>query len=127
MFTQLKYLIRGIGLNLDPQVSFFMTGSSRRRRRSATASFDDYREMALASGGQAIDVSKKQLPQATAIIRDTSTSALVRENKKKSKSQLISCSWNIVKQYYYYSIYFINTCSSFKHCILLHVTTTKTF
>uniref|UniRef100_A0A3P8VXE8 von Willebrand factor A domain-containing protein 7-like n=2 Tax=Cynoglossus semilaevis TaxID=244447 RepID=A0A3P8VXE8_CYNSE len=58
-------------------VSFFMTGSSRRRRRSATASFDDYREMALASGGQAIDVSKKQLPQATAIIRDTSTSALV--------------------------------------------------
>ncbi|RVE75670.1 hypothetical protein OJAV_G00001080 [Oryzias javanicus] len=59
-------------------VSFFMTGSSRRRRRSLrAASFEDYKDLALASGGQAIQVSKAQLPQATDIILDTSTSALV--------------------------------------------------
>nr|XP_020451861.1 von Willebrand factor A domain-containing protein 7-like [Monopterus albus] len=59
-------------------VSFFMTGASRRRRRSLRApSFEDYRDLALASGGQAIRVSKKQLPEATDIILDTSTSALV--------------------------------------------------
>ncbi|KAI3352264.1 hypothetical protein L3Q82_005241 [Scortum barcoo] len=61
------------------KVSFLMTGPlSRRRRRSLrAASFDDYKELALASGGQAIHVSKAQLPQATDIILDTSTSALV--------------------------------------------------
>ncbi|CAN9509884.1 unnamed protein product [Ophioblennius macclurei] len=59
-------------------VSFFMTGSTKRRRRSVSkASFNDYKDLALASGGQAIQVSKKQLPQATAVILDTSTSALV--------------------------------------------------
>lgn len=36
--------------------------------------------MALASGGQAIEVSKKQLPGATGIISDTATSALVGLN-----------------------------------------------
>ncbi|XP_051241398.1 von Willebrand factor A domain-containing protein 7-like [Dicentrarchus labrax] len=59
-------------------VSFFMTGASRRRRRSLRApSFEDYKDLALASGGQAIQVSKSQLPQATDVILDTSTSALV--------------------------------------------------
>ncbi|MEQ2220586.1 hypothetical protein ILYODFUR_006881 [Ilyodon furcidens] len=59
-------------------VSFFMTGISGRRRRSLeAASFNDYKDLALASGGQAIQVSKSQLPQATDIILDTSTSALV--------------------------------------------------
>ncbi|XP_071360801.1 von Willebrand factor A domain-containing protein 7-like [Trachinotus anak] len=59
-------------------VSFFMTGASRRRRRSLRADpFNDYKDLALASGGQAIQVSKKQLPQATDVILDTSTSALV--------------------------------------------------
>uniref|UniRef100_A0A8C7YHQ0 von Willebrand factor A domain containing 11 n=1 Tax=Oryzias sinensis TaxID=183150 RepID=A0A8C7YHQ0_9TELE len=59
-------------------VSFFMTGTSSRRRRSLrAASFEDYKDLALASGGQAIQVSKAQLPQATDIILDTSTSALV--------------------------------------------------
>ncbi|KAF3687217.1 von Willebrand factor A domain-containing protein 7 Protein G7c Precursor [Channa argus] len=59
-------------------VSYFMTASSRRRRRSTTAAtFEDYRDLALASGGQAIQVSKRQLPEATDIILDTSTSALV--------------------------------------------------
>ncbi|XP_037545994.1 von Willebrand factor A domain-containing protein 7 [Nematolebias whitei] len=59
-------------------VSFFLTAVFRRRRRSIlTASFRDYQDLALASGGQAIQVSKAQLSQATDIILDTSTSALV--------------------------------------------------
>ncbi|XP_051241399.1 von Willebrand factor A domain-containing protein 7 [Dicentrarchus labrax] len=59
-------------------VSFFMTGASRRRRRSlSAASLEDYKDLALASGGQAIQVSKRQLAQATDVILDTSTSALV--------------------------------------------------
>ncbi|XP_023277909.1 von Willebrand factor A domain-containing protein 7-like [Seriola lalandi dorsalis] len=59
-------------------VSFFMTTASRRRRRSLGAgSFEDYKDLAVASGGQAIQVSKRQLPQATDVILDTSTSALV--------------------------------------------------
>ena len=39
--------------------------------------------MALASGGQYIEVSKSQLPQATDIILDTSTSALVNTSSAK--------------------------------------------
>uniref|UniRef100_A0A3B5AIB1 von Willebrand factor A domain-containing protein 7-like n=1 Tax=Stegastes partitus TaxID=144197 RepID=A0A3B5AIB1_9TELE len=59
-------------------VSFFMTGAGARRRRSLkAASFNDYKDLALASGGQAIQVSKQQLPLATDVILDTSTSALV--------------------------------------------------
>lgn len=55
-----------------------MTGAGKRSRRSLKASsFDDYKDMALASGGQAIQVSKGDLPKATDIILDTSTSALV--------------------------------------------------
>ncbi|XP_033846284.1 von Willebrand factor A domain-containing protein 7 [Periophthalmus magnuspinnatus] len=57
-------------------VNFFMTGSSR-RRRSTGGEFNDYKDLALASGGQAIQVTKGELPQATPIILDTSTSALV--------------------------------------------------
>ncbi|KAM3864968.1 von Willebrand factor A domain-containing protein 7 [Diretmus argenteus] len=59
-------------------VSFFLTRGRSRRRRSLSASpFDTYKDLALASGGQAIEVAKKQLPQATDIILDSSTSALV--------------------------------------------------
>ncbi|XP_069021932.1 von Willebrand factor A domain-containing protein 7-like [Embiotoca jacksoni] len=59
-------------------VSFFMTTASGRRRRSLTAaSFNDYKDLAFASGGQAIQVSKKQLAETTELILDTSTSALV--------------------------------------------------
>nr|XP_046259636.1 von Willebrand factor A domain-containing protein 7 [Scatophagus argus]XP_046259644.1 von Willebrand factor A domain-containing protein 7 [Scatophagus argus] len=59
-------------------VSFLITGTTGRRRRSLrSASFDDYKDLALVSGGQAIQVTKNELPQATDIILDTSTSALV--------------------------------------------------
>lgn len=54
-----------------------MTGFGRHRRSVRAGSFKDYEELALASGGQAIQVSKAQLPQATDVILDTSTSALV--------------------------------------------------
>ncbi|XP_075893051.1 von Willebrand factor A domain-containing protein 7-like [Nelusetta ayraudi] len=59
-------------------VSFFLTSIFGRRRRSLSIGrLQDYKDMALASGGQVIQVSKGQLPQATDIILDTSTSALV--------------------------------------------------
>uniref|UniRef100_A0A8C7H3I7 von Willebrand factor A domain-containing protein 7 n=1 Tax=Oncorhynchus kisutch TaxID=8019 RepID=A0A8C7H3I7_ONCKI len=64
-------------------VSFFMTGAgagARRRRsgvESRTATFETYKDLALASGGQAIGVTKENLPQATDVIIDSSTSALV--------------------------------------------------
>uniref|UniRef100_A0A8C9Y1V7 von Willebrand factor A domain containing 11 n=1 Tax=Sander lucioperca TaxID=283035 RepID=A0A8C9Y1V7_SANLU len=61
-------------------VSFLISAGGGRRRRSlsAASSFEDYIELALASGGQAIQVSKAQLPEATDVIIDTSTSALVK-------------------------------------------------
>uniref|UniRef100_A0A8K9WXP8 von Willebrand factor A domain containing 11 n=1 Tax=Oncorhynchus mykiss TaxID=8022 RepID=A0A8K9WXP8_ONCMY len=65
------------------QVSFFMTNDgagARRRRRgveSRAATFETYKDLALASGGQAIGVTKENLPQATDVIIDSSTSALV--------------------------------------------------
>ncbi|KAM7010246.1 von Willebrand factor A domain-containing protein 7-like [Tautogolabrus adspersus] len=75
---QLKDTIVALIRTTKSTVSFFMTTSTGRRRRSLrAASFEDYKDLALASGGQAIQVSKKQLPQATDIILDTSTSALV--------------------------------------------------
>ena len=55
-----------------------MTHAYGRKRRSVKASFSDYTDLALASGGQAILVSKGNLPEATDIILDTSTSALVK-------------------------------------------------
>uniref|UniRef100_A0A673VTR7 von Willebrand factor A domain-containing protein 7-like n=1 Tax=Salmo trutta TaxID=8032 RepID=A0A673VTR7_SALTR len=62
-------------------VSFFMTGDGARRSRrgveSRAATFENYKDLALASGGQAIGVTKENLPQATDIIIDSSTSALV--------------------------------------------------
>uniref|UniRef100_A0A3P9LEQ7 von Willebrand factor A domain containing 11 n=1 Tax=Oryzias latipes TaxID=8090 RepID=A0A3P9LEQ7_ORYLA len=74
----LKDTIDALLISTKSTISFFITSATRRRRRSLrAASFDDYKDLALASGGQAIRVSKSELPQATDIIRDTSTSALV--------------------------------------------------
>ncbi|KAK2909106.1 hypothetical protein Q8A67_004943 [Cirrhinus molitorella] len=76
--TYLEKTITALIRSTKSTVSFFMT-SFRRRRRSLKASseFQVYYDMALASGGQAIEVSKASLSQATDIIVDTSTSALV--------------------------------------------------
>ncbi|XP_076139012.1 von Willebrand factor A domain-containing protein 7-like [Alosa pseudoharengus] len=73
-------------------VNFMLTGtlSGARRRRTPNddqqnqrlrffdpSSIQLYQELALASGGQAIQVTKEDLPQATSIIEDSTTSALV--------------------------------------------------
>ncbi|XP_040002407.1 von Willebrand factor A domain-containing protein 7 isoform X2 [Xiphias gladius] len=74
----LKDTILALISSTKSTVLFFLTEAGRRRRRSVrAASFEDYKDLALASGGQAIQVSKRQLPEATDIILDTSTSALV--------------------------------------------------
>lgn len=57
--------------------------SARSVRASAPTGFQVYYDFALASGGQAIEVTKAQLPSATEIILDTSTSALVKKFLKK--------------------------------------------
>ncbi|XP_030643664.1 von Willebrand factor A domain-containing protein 7 [Chanos chanos] len=61
-------------------VSFLLTSRGRRRRALEViprSAFRVYYDAALASGGQVIEVTKSSLPQATDIIVDTSTSALV--------------------------------------------------
>ncbi|XP_028832618.1 von Willebrand factor A domain-containing protein 7-like isoform X2 [Denticeps clupeoides] len=61
-------------------VSFLLTTTMRSTRSIADTSrsaFRLYYDLALASGGETIEVSKTNLPQATDIIVDTSTSALV--------------------------------------------------
>ncbi|XP_062409233.1 von Willebrand factor A domain-containing protein 7-like isoform X2 [Sardina pilchardus] len=50
---------------------------SQRLRFSSRSSTQLYQELAQASGGQAIQVSKDDLPQATSIIEDSTSSALV--------------------------------------------------
>ncbi|XP_062290579.1 von Willebrand factor A domain-containing protein 7-like [Scomber scombrus] len=75
---ELKDTIVALIRSTKSTVSFFMTGPiSRRRRSPRAASSNDYKDLALASGGQMIQVSKQQLPEATDVILDTSTSALV--------------------------------------------------
>ncbi|XP_067297300.1 von Willebrand factor A domain-containing protein 7 [Pseudorasbora parva] len=76
--TYLEKTITALIRSTKSTVSFFMTPSRRRRRAlKASSQFQVYYDMALASGGQAIEVSKSSLSQATDIIVDTSTSALV--------------------------------------------------
>ncbi|XP_016095514.1 von Willebrand factor A domain-containing protein 7-like isoform X2 [Sinocyclocheilus grahami] len=76
--THLEKTINALIRSTKSTVSFFMTASKRRRRTlKASSQFQVYYDMALASGGQAIEVSKSSLSQATDIIFDTSTSALV--------------------------------------------------
>ncbi|TSK22567.1 von Willebrand factor A domain-containing protein 7 [Bagarius yarrelli] len=59
-------------------VYIFMTRRSARSLNiEERAKFQVYRNLAFASGGQAIEVTKANLPSATDIILDTTTSALV--------------------------------------------------
>ncbi|XP_058237738.1 von Willebrand factor A domain-containing protein 7-like [Hemibagrus wyckioides] len=61
-------------------VSVFMTEKTRPARvlhMQGRSGFQVYYNLALASGGQAIEVTKANLPSATDIILDTSTAALV--------------------------------------------------
>ncbi|XP_056443290.1 von Willebrand factor A domain-containing protein 7-like [Gadus chalcogrammus] len=74
---ELKDTISALISSTKSTVVFFITTTGGRKQRSVTASFNDYTDLALASGGQAIHVTKRNLPEATGIILDTSTSALV--------------------------------------------------
>ncbi|XP_063076020.1 von Willebrand factor A domain-containing protein 7-like [Engraulis encrasicolus] len=79
-------------------VNIFMTPkktrSESKRSLKYTARAPDFRvyyDLALASGGSAIEVSKSNLPQATEIIVDTSTSALVTiMQRSRSKAETFS-------------------------------------
>ncbi|XP_066536044.1 von Willebrand factor A domain-containing protein 7-like [Hoplias malabaricus] len=77
--THLEKTITALIRSTKSTVSYFLTsGRSRRSVSSAGSSqFQLYYDLALASGGQAIKVTKAELPSATEIIVDTSTSALV--------------------------------------------------
>lgn len=75
---ELKDTIVALIRSSKSTVFYYETRPNGRRRRSLrSGSFEDYEDLALASGGQAIQVTKKQLPEATDVILDTSTSALV--------------------------------------------------
>lgn len=73
------------------QVTFLLTDNMtlRRRRRvrakaPRTMSQEDaqlYRDLAEASGGQAIEVTKSELSVATTVIEDSTSSALVNHHK----------------------------------------------
>ncbi|XP_041838691.1 LOW QUALITY PROTEIN: von Willebrand factor A domain-containing protein 7-like [Melanotaenia boesemani] len=74
----LKDTILALISRTQSAVNYYTTFTSSRRRRSPSASsFEDYKDLALASGGLAIQVLKSQLHKATDVILDTSTSALV--------------------------------------------------
>ncbi|KAL4640631.1 von Willebrand factor A domain-containing protein 7-like [Arapaima gigas] len=79
--THLEATVKALMQSTRSTVSFFITnpGLSWRRRRDTQRStaFQLYQELAQASGGQAIKVSKEMLPQATDIIVDSTTSTLV--------------------------------------------------
>ncbi|KAF7650011.1 hypothetical protein LDENG_00132850 [Lucifuga dentata] len=83
--AHLKSTITALIESTKSVVTFMLTDvlSSRRRRRNATSrtvSQSDaqlYRDLAEASGGQAIEVTKADLSLATSVIEDSSASALV--------------------------------------------------
>ncbi|XP_062852458.1 von Willebrand factor A domain-containing protein 7-like [Trichomycterus rosablanca] len=94
--TAKDYLLKSTILALIQRtksvVNFMLTNTLARRRRSnnepvngqnqfssrsSISTMQIYHELAQASGGQAIVVSKGNLPQATSIITDTSRSSLV--------------------------------------------------
>ncbi|KAK2852310.1 hypothetical protein Q7C36_007511 [Tachysurus vachellii] len=59
-------------------VNFMLTTQHRRRRKRESTQLNEvYYDLAQASGGQAIEVTKKTLSQATSIIADISSSTLV--------------------------------------------------
>ncbi|XP_072534535.1 von Willebrand factor A domain-containing protein 7-like [Salminus brasiliensis] len=75
--THLEKTVFALIDSTQSTVSFYQTSEGRSRRSTVHSDFQLYSDLALASGGQAIKVSKSELPSATDIIIDTSTSALV--------------------------------------------------
>ncbi|XP_062852341.1 von Willebrand factor A domain-containing protein 7 [Trichomycterus rosablanca] len=86
----LRSTILALMRSTNSEVFFFLTVKSRAARSLHTrAKFDLYYDLALASGGLAIEVSKANLPSATDIILDTSTSALVTILQRARNSGLV--------------------------------------
>ncbi|KAG7458467.1 hypothetical protein MATL_G00220550, partial [Megalops atlanticus] len=91
--TELRSTVFALIESTKSVVSFLLTNALTARRRRSSGQDQDqgqrltsritssdnqlYQELAVASGGQAIEVTKATLSQATDIIVDTSTSALV--------------------------------------------------
>ncbi|XP_031415803.1 von Willebrand factor A domain-containing protein 7 [Clupea harengus] len=86
--AELKSTVTALTESTKSKVTFMLTDPSRSARRHqrsgspasnrlSVADTQLYRDLAQASGGQAIEVSKSSLPQATVIIEDSSTPALV--------------------------------------------------
>ncbi|XP_030643648.1 von Willebrand factor A domain-containing protein 7-like [Chanos chanos] len=91
--TELRSTVLALIESTKSRVNFFLTNAlfSRRRRSSDGEQHQSqrftsrlsnslnqlYQDLSEASGGQAIEVTKATLPQATSIIVDTSSSALV--------------------------------------------------
>lgn len=69
------------------QVNFMITDSAvlnrhnrfQRHKRIAESDMALYRDLAQASGGQALEVTKSELPEATSIITETTSSSLVSQ------------------------------------------------
>nr|XP_061792173.1 von Willebrand factor A domain-containing protein 7-like [Nerophis lumbriciformis] len=77
--ADLKNTITALIESRKSEVTFMLTDvlASRRKRALNQADAQLYRDLARASGGQAIEVSKSDLTLATSVIEDSSSSALV--------------------------------------------------
>ncbi|XP_077460424.1 von Willebrand factor A domain-containing protein 7-like [Stigmatopora argus] len=77
--AELKSTITALIESTKSEVTFMLTDvlASRRKRALNQADAQLYRDLARASGGQAIEVSKADLALATSVIEDSSSSALV--------------------------------------------------
>ncbi|XP_026216728.1 von Willebrand factor A domain-containing protein 7 [Anabas testudineus] len=77
----LKSTITALIESTKSVVNFILTESRRTHRiflgRNRQSGFELYRDLARASGGQAIEVAKTALSQATTVIEDSSADALV--------------------------------------------------
>ncbi|XP_030643657.1 von Willebrand factor A domain-containing protein 7-like [Chanos chanos] len=75
--AELKSTVLALIESTKSTVNFLLTNARSTRRRLSNSLNQIYQELAEASGGQAIEVTKDTLSQATSIIEDTSSSALV--------------------------------------------------
>ena len=80
-------MVTGLSALVD-QVNFMISGSTvtnrrkrtvedQRKNRIAESDAELYRELAQASGGLSIEVTKAELPLATSIIAESSSASLV--------------------------------------------------
>ncbi|XP_072519284.1 von Willebrand factor A domain-containing protein 7-like [Salminus brasiliensis] len=81
--VELESTVKSLAQSTQSKISFLLTNgpsiSSRRRRRSVVSNPSNnlYQQLAQLSGGQAIEVSKATISQATSIIQDSVTSSQV--------------------------------------------------